>query len=170
MAVPQNKEELLHAIRTNYQKLNAEIAGISENQAQVPELEGHAKGTKMTVVNLLSYLCGWAALVLKWQERKELGLPVDFPETGYKWNELGKLAQKFYLDYEGESLETINRKLEQAVEQILNVVENKSNEALYGLPWYDKWTMGRMIQFNTSSPYANALGRIRKWKRQIKPM
>jgi len=23
--------------------------------------------------------------------------------------------------------------------------------------------MGRMIQFNTSSPYANARGRLRKW-------
>lgn len=23
--------------------------------------------------------------------------------------------------------------------------------------------MGRMIQFNTSSPYANAQGRLRKW-------
>ncbi|WP_353959734.1 ClbS/DfsB family four-helix bundle protein [Corynebacterium atrinae] len=23
-------------------------------------------------------------------------------------------------------------------------------------PWYGKWTMGRMISFNTSSPYADA--------------
>jgi hypothetical protein len=86
MAVPQNKEELLSAIRTTYQKLKGELEGISENQAQLPELEGHAKGTKMTVVNLLSYLCGWAELVLKWQERKELALPVDFTESGYKRN------------------------------------------------------------------------------------
>ncbi|EPE9290931.1 ClbS/DfsB family four-helix bundle protein, partial [Escherichia coli] len=34
---------------------------------------------------------------------------------------------------------------------------------LYGRPWYTKWTMGRMISFNTSSPYANANGRLRKW-------
>ena len=170
MAVPQNKEELLSAIRTTYQKLKEEIENISENQAQTPELEGHAKGTKMTVVNLLSYLCGWAELVLKWQERKELDLPVDFPETGYKWNELGKLAQKFYKDYEGDNLETISGKLEQVVQRILSVVEGKSNESLYGLAWYDKWTMGRMIQFNTSSPYTNARGRIRKWKKEIKLM
>ncbi|MGI1213336.1 ClbS/DfsB family four-helix bundle protein [Escherichia coli] len=31
------------------------------------------------------------------------------------------------------------------------------------LPWFKKWTMGRMISFNTSSPYANANGRLRKW-------
>ena len=165
MAVPQSKEALLTAIRTSYQKLKEEVEGISENQAQLPELEGHAKDTKMTVVNLLSYLCGWAELVLKWQGRKELGLPVDFPETGYKWNELGKLAQKFYKDYEGSGLAEISAKLEQAVQRILSVVEAKTNEDLYGVPWYDKWTMGRMIQFNTSSPYANARGRLRRWKK-----
>ncbi|MFE3838233.1 ClbS/DfsB family four-helix bundle protein [Pseudogemmobacter sonorensis] len=32
-------------------------------------------------------------------------------------------------------------------------------------PWYGKWTKGRMIQFNSTSPYANARGRIRKWLR-----
>lgn len=32
--------------------------------------------------------------------------------------------------------------------------------------WYQKWTMGRMIQLNTSSPYDNARKRLRKWKRQ----
>lgn len=165
MAVPQSKEALLTAICTSYQKLKEEVEGISEDQAQLPELEGHAKDTKMTVVNLLSYLCGWAELVLKWQERKELGLPVDFPETGYKWNELGKLAQKFYKDYEGSGLTEISGKLEQAVQRILSVVEAKTNEELYGVPWYDKWTMGRMIQFNTSSPYANARGRLRRWKK-----
>ncbi|WP_341476959.1 ClbS/DfsB family four-helix bundle protein [Sphingomonas oleivorans] len=31
--------------------------------------------------------------------------------------------------------------------------------------WYGKWTMERMIQFNTSSPYDNAGGRLRKWKK-----
>ncbi|MNK06664.1 hypothetical protein D3C87_245630 [compost metagenome] len=41
----------------------------------------------------------------------------------------------------------------------------KWNE-LYETTWYEKWTMGRMIQFNTASPYNNARGRIRKWKKQ----
>ncbi|AOM78667.1 ClbS/DfsB family four-helix bundle protein [Pedobacter steynii] len=166
MAVPLDKEALLTAIQTSYQKLKGEIAHISEDQAIKAELEGHVKGTKMTVLNLLSYLCGWAELVLKWEKGKKEGRPVDFPETGYKWNELGKLAQKFYVDYDGDNLETISRKLDLAVERILSLVKEKSNEELYGVPWYDKWTMGRMIQFNTASPYVNARGRIRRWKKE----
>lgn len=168
MAVPNHKEELLTAIRTTYRKLKGELENISEEQAQGTELEGHAKGTKMTVVNLLSYLCGWAELVLKWEERKREGLPVDFPESGYKWNELGKLAQKFYVDYEGNSLKMICAKLDLAVQRILSMIAKKSNNELYNEAWYEKWTLGRMIQFNTSSPYVNARGRIRKWKKELR--
>lgn len=168
MAVPNHKEELLTAIRTTYQKLKGELENISEEQAQSAELEGHAKGIKMTVVNLLSYLCGWAELVLKWEERKRGGLPVDFPESGYKWNELGKLAQKFYVDYEGNCLEIMSTKLDLAVQRILSMIAEKSNDELYNEAWYEKWTLGRMIQFNTSSPYVNARGRIRKWKKERK--
>ncbi|WP_331709366.1 ClbS/DfsB family four-helix bundle protein [Microbacterium sp. TNHR37B] len=44
--------------------------------------------------------------------------------------------------------------------------ESRSDEELYGAPWYRTWTMGRMISFNTSSPYANARGRLRAWLRE----
>jgi len=33
------------------------------------------------------------------------------------------------------------------------------------MAWYDKWTFGKMIQLNTSSPFKNAKDRIRKWKK-----
>ena len=91
---------------------------------------------------------------------------VDFPETGYKWNELGKLAQKFYEDYKDEDFNSLTEKLNKTIQQILQLIESKSNQELYEVSWYEKWTLGRMIQFNTSSPYINARGRIRKWKKE----
>lgn len=42
-------------------------------------------------------------------------------------------------------------------------VEGKDNADLCGHVWYGKWTMGRMIQFYTASPYDYAKGRLRKW-------
>ena len=45
----------------------------------------------------------------------------------------------------------------------MSSIETRSNNDLYGRLWYGKWTMGRMIQFNTSSPYTHARGRLRKW-------
>lgn len=165
MAVPTTKEELLNAIHTNYQKLRKELETIPVELTEAKELEGHAKGTMMSVNNLMAYLIGWGELVLKWNRKKDNGETVDFPETGYKWNELGKLAQKFYTDYKDEDYSVLLQKLDITVDHIVILINGKSNEALYERSWYEKWTLGRMIQFNTASPYNNARGRIRKWKK-----
>ncbi len=165
MAVPQDKAELQAAIQTNYDKLRSELLSITSESARRKELQGHAKDALMSVNNLLSYLIGWGQLVLKWVDKTAQGLPVDFPETDYQWNQLGKLAKKFYADYEHEDFDTLQQLLDQTVADLRAMIAKKSNEELYNIAWYGKWTLGRMIQFNTSSPYANARGRIRKWKK-----
>ena len=95
MPIPKNKEELLADIASTYAKLKVDLESVPARLATGPLMEGHAKDTFMTVHNLTSYLIGWGELVLKWHKKKSRGEVVDFPETGYKWNELGKLAQKF---------------------------------------------------------------------------
>ncbi|WP_062053136.1 ClbS/DfsB family four-helix bundle protein [Aquimarina longa] len=165
MAVPKNKEELIFSIKDSYSKLKKDLDTIPVRFSTLKEMEGHAKGTKMSVCNLVSYLIGWGELVLKWNRGKINGKEVDFPETGYKWNELGKLAQKFYLDYEKLEYKALLTKLEHTVHTIIALVESIENSDLYEQPWYDKWPIGKMIQLNTSSPYKNARSRIRKWKK-----
>ena len=163
MAVPKNKDELLKAIDSNCGKLITELRGVSPSVVDECTLEGHAKGTQMSVANLVAYLVGWNELVLKWLDRDESGEPVDFPEAGFKWNELGRLAQKFYHDYENVPYPQLIDRLEAAKHRVVASIEARGNDDLYGHPWYGKWSMGRMIQFNTASPYANARGRLRKW-------
>lgn len=166
MAVPINKDQLLEAISTNFDKLKKEILTVPIELTSLKELEGHSKETSMSIHNLVAYLVGWGELVLKWNYKKENKENPDFPETGYKWNELGKLAQKFYKDYETCSFEELLLKLEITVASINELIKSKSNLELYEVSWYEKWTLGRMIQFNTASPYTNARGRIRKWKKE----
>jgi hypothetical protein len=165
MAILKNKEELLHSILGNYEKLKTELAGIPSELAGIRALEGHSKNTVMSVNNLLAYLVGWGQLLLKWSDRKDKGLEVDFPETGFKWNELGRLAQKFYQDYEQDDFQTLISKLDNTTYEVLKLVESKTNNELYELAWYDKWPLGKMIQLNTTSPFKNAKDRIRKWKK-----
>ena len=119
----------------------------------------------MSVSDLVAYLIGWGELVLKWNRKMDKNENVDFPETGYKWNELGKLAQKFYSDYENLNYKLLLTKLDKVIGEILGLIKSISNADLYEKSWYNKWTQGKMIQFNTSSPYKNARSRIRKWKR-----
>jgi hypothetical protein len=165
MAIPKDKDELQKAIIDNYKKLTTELLSIPTDLTTAKELEGHSKNTLMSIDNLVAYLVGWGQLVLKWNDKKEKGLHVDFPETGFKWNELGQLAQKFYKDYEKDDFKTLNEKLDKTTNEILKLIESKTNVELYELAWYDKWTFGKMIQLNTSSPFKNAKDRIRKWKK-----
>ncbi|UMY64824.1 MULTISPECIES: ClbS/DfsB family four-helix bundle protein [unclassified Flavobacterium] len=168
MPIPTNKDELRKAVLDDYRKLKVELSGIPGEVADRKELEGHAKDTMMSIHDLVAYLVGWGQLVLKWEERKNQGLEVDFPETGFKWNELGRLAQKFYADYEKDDFETLLTKLDTTTADILALIASRTDDALYGTAWYERYPLGRMIQLNTSSPFKNATGRIRKWKKRLK--
>ena len=162
MAVPQDKAELIEAIDRSSDRLIEVLRTIPADQADQMSLEGHAQGTRMSVANLVAYLVGWNELVLKWLERDAAGLPIDFPDTGFKWNELGRLAGKFYRDYEALTYGALLDRLAAAKTRIIEEVERRSDEDLYGRPWCGKWPMGRMIQFNSASPYANARARLKK--------
>lgn len=138
MSIPKNKTDLQNAIQENYKKLCLELEQIPLEQNENRELIGHSKDTMMSINNLLAYLVGWGELVLKWNEQKNKGNEVDFPKTGYKWNELGKLAQKFYKEYENDNFETLTTKLKQNTNKILNLIESKTNTELYEILWYEK--------------------------------
>ncbi len=168
MPIPTNKESLQSAIISNYNQLMKELASIPIELTTVNELDGHAKNTLMSINNLVAYLVGWGNLVLKWIHQKENGIETIFPENGFKWNELGLLAQKFYTDYNDDDFHTMCKKLEISTQLILQEIERYTNYDLYEVTWYDKWTLGRMIQLNTSSPFKNAVVRIRKWKNGTK--
>lgn len=145
MPILESRQQLQMAIRANYAKLKRELAEITPEMAASMQMKGHAKNTSMSISNLLAYLTGWGRLVLKWNTRLEKCQPVDFPDTGFKWNQLGKLAQKFYDDYKEKDYTSLLSELDSVFEQIEFLVERKTNDELYAAGWYGKWTLGRMI-------------------------
>lgn len=166
MAVPESKDELIKAINSNFELLDKKLGAIIPQFAFEPLMEGHAKGSTISIAQLISYLIGWGELVLHWHEQEVKGETIVFPERGYKWNELGHLAQKFYRDHENiTEYEKLLALLQENKQKILTLIKHFSNDELYGKPWYKQWTRGRMIQFNTASPYKNASGRLNKLKK-----
>lgn len=163
MAVPVSKAELLDAISVAFDKLMADFSRVPQERSREASLEGHGSGTLMSPADLVAYLIGWNELVLKWLGRDDRGEAVDFPDTGFKWNQLGLLAQKFYADYRALDWSELLARLAATKTQLVDTVSQRTDDELYGRSWYGKYTKGRMIQYNTSSPYANARGRIRKW-------
>ena len=170
MAVPNSKSELIEAITTTYAKLAQELARVPPALSREPVLEGQVAGTRMSVCDLLAYLVGWNELVLHWHAQLRAGKHIEdiaFPAEGFTWNALGKLAQRFYADYAELSMDELLQRLEQAKDQLLALIDAHDDAQLYGRPWYTHYTMGRMIQFNTSSPYANARTRLRAWLKTL---
>ncbi len=166
MPIPVSKSELIDAIALTYGKLKADLDLVASEQAKLKTMEGHAKGTQMSPADLVAYLIGWGELVLKWNHQIEAGEVATFPERGYKWAELGLLAQKFYKDYEDLAFAKLLDKLDETVSKILSLLSEKTNEEIYGVVWYKHYSMGRMVQLNTAAPYKNARTRIRKWLRE----
>lgn len=166
MAVPANKAELLHAVVDGYDKLARELVRVPLDLARTQTMPGHAAGTMMSPADLVAYLVGWNELVLSWHEDRAIGIEPAFPAEGFAWNQLGDLAAKFYTDYQDLPWPELLARFETAKNGILDLIHGLSDEELYGDPWYGKHTAGRMIQFNTSSPYANARRRIRAWLRE----
>jgi hypothetical protein len=164
MPIPKSKEELIKEINESFEKLQKELVTIPDELSGKMEIQGHSKNSLISLHNLLAYLIGWGQLVLKWQDLKTKEIDCEFPEKGFKWNELGVLAQKFYTDFENEDYHVLQLKLTNTVNELLGLIENTSNNELYEMPWYKSYTFGRMIQLNTSSPYKNARLKIRKWR------
>ena len=164
-SVPQNKDELLSAIQTIYNKLYQDYATIPEEITRELSIEGNVKDTLISVSDTLAYLIGWGKLIQKWHSRKSQGLAVDFPETGYKWNELGQLAQSFHKQYHDWGYKDLLTEFESTISDIVALISSLDNRNLYEVPWYEKWTLGRLIQLNTSSPMKNMRTKVRKFKK-----
>lgn len=166
MAVPANKAGLLAAIDTNFARLIADLVRVPSGGARHASMPGHRAGTWISPADLVAYLIGWNELVLTWLDRDDRGLSVDFPETGFAWNDLGRLAEKFYADYQGFEWEALLDLLRDVQTRLRAQVAARPEGELYGRAWYGTYSKGRMIQLNSASPYANARGRLRKWLRE----
>ncbi|WP_299943902.1 ClbS/DfsB family four-helix bundle protein [uncultured Microbulbifer sp.] len=165
-SIPMNKQALYDSIQHAYDKLSADYKTIPDSYSRKTGVEGNVKGTEISVCDTLAYLIGWGKLVLKWHKQTSIGQPVTLPATGYKWNQLGKLAQHFHAHYKDWSYPCLLHEFKVTTNKILTLVNSLTEEELYGDNWYRKYTLGRMIQFNTTSPMRNMRTRVRTFKKK----
>lgn len=165
MGVPATKAELLAAIEKTFAQLSADLDRVPAGGARDRTLEGHVRGGMMSAADLVAYLVAWNQQVLIWHRRRVEGLPDEFPAAGIGWNELGLFAQRAYAAHESDAWDALRAQLVEAKDGVVALVEDCDDAQLYGAPWYGRWSLGRMISLNTSSPYANARRRIRAWLR-----
>ncbi|WP_421400312.1 ClbS/DfsB family four-helix bundle protein [Agrobacterium fabrum] len=56
MTIPHNKNELLKAINTSFEKLFNDLKAVPAERTSEPGMEGHVKNTRIGVSNLVAYL------------------------------------------------------------------------------------------------------------------
>jgi len=164
-SVPKNKQELEQAIQVSFNKILVDYSGIPKELSRILGVEGNVKGTEISVSDTLAYLIGWGELIIKWYRLTSSSQQPDFPETGYKWNELGRLAQSFHYEYRDWNYDDLILEFKVTMNEVLSLIGSLNEHELYGVAWYEKYTLGKMIQFNTSSPMKNMRAKVRKFKK-----
>jgi hypothetical protein len=164
MPLPTNKNELLSSLQAAYSKIVEEAASIPSGLERCPELEGG-----ISPCDLIAYQIGWGYLLLSWDELESRGKAVEMPAPGYKWNQLGLLANSFYGEQHEQTLKQLLDQFDELAEKIRLFIESKSEDTLFGIGkrrWAgQKWPIAKWIQVNTVAPYGSARTKLRRWKK-----
>lgn len=163
-----SKDELITEIKQRYQKYIAEFNDIPEalRNKRIDEVD-------KTPSENLSYQLGWVSLLLDWDAKEKVGVKVQTPAEGYKWNDLGDLYQSFYQTYGEESLNTQIVQLNKKVSELCMWVETLNDEALFEpeqRQWATKkakWPIYKWVHINSVAPFINFRTKIRKWKKLV---
>ncbi|MBL7671652.1 MAG: ClbS/DfsB family four-helix bundle protein [Bdellovibrionaceae bacterium] len=165
MPLPSNKSDLLKKLNDSFRKLDAEFAILTKTAARKSDLEG-----KVSPCDILAYQIGWGQLLLGWEKAERAGKIPDMPAKGYKWNELGRLAESFYKERKTNSLEELRADFERTVGEIVDMIEALPTADLFKpkmRKWTgEKWAMVKWIQINTIAPYSAARTKVRRWKKE----
>lgn len=164
MPIPSSKKELSETLTVEFKKLMDELQTIPSALTREKSIEG-----KISVCDCLAYQIGWGRLLINWyQTGKKEQMPV-LPCEGYRWNQLGALAEHFYRTHHKDSYNKLMTEFTTVYKNIQQIISENSDKELYSLGVYnwtgDKWPLGRYINVNTSSPYKSARAKIRAWKK-----
>lgn len=168
MPLPTSKQELLSYLQDAYEKLDNELDAVPKSMERDPQIEGD-----VSCCDVLAYQMGWAKLLLGWDRLESKGETPAMPADGYKWNELGQLAQSFYETQSSKSLDQLRAAFKHEYDAVTQWIASLSEDELFRLhqrQWAgEKWVLAKWIQVNTVAPYRSARAKIRRWKKVCLP-
>ena len=162
-----NKLELIDAIKSNASLFIGEYCDIKDEA-----MNTFYEEIEYSPYQMLVFCIGWMDLVLSWEEEEQNGIQKTVLATKWKWNNLDWLYQSFYDRYNNNSLKEIINKFSQKVDNIIQLINNFSDEDLFNegrRAWAKtngkEFSVCRLIHLNTVANFKNFRGKIRKWKK-----
>ena len=165
MPLPTTKEEFLRNLNQAYEKLGSEFEVIGKEKERLKEIEGG-----VSCCDVVAYQIGWAKLLLAWEEQETNKKIPEMPAPGFKWNQLGELAQSFYEKESTKSLSQLRTEFEVVFQKVIDWVNSLKDKELFQphqRKWTgDKWAIVKWIQVNTIAPYRSSRTKVRRWKKE----
>ncbi len=160
MPRPTSKAQLLEYSAANYEKLQAEIAGLTPEEIVEPGTVG-----EWSVKDVLAHLYEWQRMMRSWYAIGKRGENPTTPSEKYTWKEIPALNQEIYETYRDIELEDIIAKLAASHEEILREIDSMTDDELFTpkvYQWTKSTTLGSYLTSATSSHYDWARKEIRK--------
>lgn len=177
MGRPTTKTDLLTAADANYEKLNALISALTEQELSTPfdfsddvkKKEAHWKRDK-NLRDILIHLYEWHQLLLSWVESNQHGDSQPFIPQPYNWKTYAGLNMEFWNKHQSTSLEDAKTMLRQSHAEVLSLADTFSNEELFSKGVY-KWvggsTLGSYFVSVTASHYDWAIKKLKAHKKIV---
>ncbi len=166
MPLPTCKAELLKNLKQAYVKLDAEFNTVSSEHERLKMIEGN-----VSCCDVVAYQIGWTNLLMGWDRQEERGESPSMPAEGFRWNQLGELAQSFYERNSEKKLGQLRREFHETFQALARWIESLTEQEIFQphqRQWTgDKWAMVKWIQVNTIAPYGSARTKVRRWKREM---
>ena len=178
MPRPTTKEDLISAAAENYRKLNLLILNMKEEELNTPfdfssdekKKEAHWKRDK-NLRDVLIHLYEWHQLILDWVKANQKGENKAFLPEPYNWKTYGDMNVEFWKKHQATSLSKAKDLLEKSHSDVMNLIENFTNEQLFSKGFY-KWTggttLGSYFVSSTSSHYDWAMKKLKAHQRNCK--
>ena len=178
MGRPTTKSDLIMAAEENYKKLNALISNLTEDELSTPfdftkddkKKEAHWRRDK-NLRDVLIHLYEWHQLILNWVNANQNGEPKPFIPSPYNWKTYGDMNVEFWKKHQATSLSKAKDLLEKSHNDVMNLIENFTNEQLFSKGFY-KWTggttLGSYFVSSTSSHYDWAMKKLKAHQRNCK--
>lgn len=171
MPRPKNKEELVTAANTNYEKLlalienrtEAEINTIYDFTADEKKKEAHWKRDK-NLRDVLMHLNEWHLLLLEWIKNRENGSNKQFLMEGYNWKTYGDMNMIFYGRCQSISEDEALNRFKDSHKKVMEALDTFSQEELFTnsfYPWVGGSCIGSYFISVTSSHYDWAMKKIK---------
>jgi hypothetical protein len=139
MSRPTSKSQLLEQARMTYNALQGELAKLSATQM----VEGGIIG-EWSVKDVLAHLLAWQQMCLAWYREGKAGRTPVVPSEKYNWRQIPALNQAIYETHRDRPLETIRREFEASHQEVLDEIEQMTNEELF-TPGVYAWTKSTIL-------------------------